>query len=483
MTGLCAAFVLCVLVPGYLVVYASGPDRAWSSFGLLVWTQVGVTVLAGACLAGMLATATLRPLAFFFWTYVYIWLGVAGVAQVTTGQSPIPVRGGLGYLADAQLAIVVGLAGYLVGARLVGGKPAGDPSAGDPSAGDPSAGDPSAGDPVQHPRRPVRGYLVAVVAFVAVSPMLVGRIGGLHALFPSREAASLVLRMRGLLGPDDKAAGTLLVSVVTVSAFLLLYGLLWKASLVGPLSAQEWGGVVALLAVNTVVNNPISSARHWFGTVLVSILLLVPAVHRPRLARVGMVATLAALLLVFPYADHFRYTDPVDRAAHTPVQELVNKGDYDSFPQVRAAAEYVGANGHTLGRQLEGVLLFWVPRQTWPDKPVDTGILLARFEGNTLNTNLSAPLWAETYLDFGLPGVLVAFVALGAVSRRADEAFVRDFRQRCPTAACLAVPVLAVYQVIVLRGSLLQAMFHLSVIAVLMSCLFRRDNGGRTSHA
>ena len=472
LVGLCAALVLCVLIPGYLVAYSPGPGQLQPGIGLLLWTQVGVTVWAGANLTGMLATATLRPLAFFFWTYVYIWLGVAGVAQVATGQSPVPVRGGTGYLADAQLAVIIGLVGYLVGGRLVGRKPVGGRTAGAEPA--------DAADPVCS-RRPIRGYLVAVAAFVALSPLLVRRLGGLHALFTSREATSLVLRTGGLIAPDDKAAGTLLVSAVTVTAFMLLYGLLWKASLVGPLAAREWGGVVVLVALNAVVNNPISSARHWFGTVLVSILLLVPAVHRPRLARAGMAATLAALLLVFPYADHFRYTDPQDRAAHSPVQELVDKGDYDSFPQVRAAAEYVGANGHTLGRQIEGVLLFWVPRQAWPDKPLDTGILLARFEGNSLNSNLSAPLWAESYLDFGLPGVLAIFVALGAVSRRADEAFVRDFRQRLPTAACLAVPVLAVYQVIVLRGSLLQSMFHLSLIAVLMVCLFRREEMRRGS--
>lgn len=454
LVGLSAGFVLCALIPGYLVLSGLGPDQVQPERGIVLWIQVGVTVIAGARLTGLLAVGSLRPLGYFFWAYVYIWLGVAGIAQIATGRSPVPLRGETVYLTSAQVIIMVGLVGYAVGGRL---------------AGTPR----TAGRRPARRLRPARGYLVAALAFVAICPALVARIGGLHAVFTSREARSLALHVHGLIEQNDKASGTLLVSVATVTAFLLLYGLLWKASLISRLSVAELGVLVVLLVVNVVVNNPISSARHWFGTVVVSALLLVRGLHRAWAARALMAAMVLGLLLAFPYADRYRYTDPQDRAAHSPAEELVRKGDYDSFPQIRAAAEYVGANGHTGGRQLEGMLLFWVPRHDWPDKPMDTGIVLAGFEGDSVNSNLSAPLWAESYLDFGLPGVLVTFLALGVASRRADDAFVRDFWHRRPTAACLAVPILAVYQMIVLRGSLLQSMFRLSVIVLLLYCLFR----------
>ena len=63
-------------------------------------------------------------------------------------------------------------------------------------------------------------------------------------------------------------------------------------------------------------------------------------------------------------------------------------------------------HGMQWGRQLLGALLFFVPSAVWSGKPLASGIFIANYliaNYSMWFTNLSAPLIAEGYLDFG-PG-------------------------------------------------------------------------------
>jgi hypothetical protein len=104
-----------------------------------------------------------------------------------------------------------------------------------------------------------------------------------------------------------------------------------------------------------------------------------------------------------------------------------------------------------------------VPRQIWPDKPRDTGIVLSesrryRFE------NLSAPIWAELYINGGWLLLTGGMIALGALVRSQDRRIEESLQQvRTPAIAACVLPF---YLMILLRGSLLQAMSYLLVILV-----------------
>ena len=176
-----------------------------------------------------------------------------------------------------------------------------------------------------------------------------------------------------------------------------------------------------LLVVNALVNNPVSNPRYWFGTVVLGLLLGSERVQRPAVMRMFLVTVLLAFLVVFPYADRYRYTNSTQQRMSL-TQSLELKGDFDSFAEIANAVSYSQERGHTDGGQVLGALGFWVPRSAWPTKSSDTGILLAHYIGYP-NTNLSAPLWAEAYIDFGWLAVGVVFLALGLVSERGDRAY------------------------------------------------------------
>jgi hypothetical protein len=174
---------------------------------------------------------------------------------------------------------------------------------------------------------------------------------------------------------------------------------------------------------------------------------------------------IAAIVVVFPFAAFFRYTS----IAQLPrlegiVTQYSTSGDYDSYQQIAAGIEYVDVYGFDDGRHLLGPALFWVPRSIWHDKPRDSGQILASFKGYSY-TNLSAPLWIELYLSAGFPLALVGFISLGFVWRRLDDAFARSSPYTGGIIR-IVVPLLAVYQFALLRGSLLTITGRLVLLVV-----------------
>jgi hypothetical protein len=136
---------------------------------------------------------------------------------------------------------------------------------------------------------------------------------------------------------------------------------------------------------------------------------------------------------------------------------------------------------------LLGSLLFFVPSSVWGGKPLATGIFLAQYliaNYSMWFTNLSAPLAAEGYLDFG-PGGVIAY----AVATAWFVVFLNRLVQR--RAGWVAFPMAtyaSVFLMIVLRGSLMIALGFASAAflafcfaSALLSARFgeRRRVGGR----
>ena len=143
--------------------------------------------------------------------------------------------------------------------------------------------------------------------------------------------------------------------------------------------------------------------------------------------------------------------------------------NYDSWANIYTAVEIVKVHGMQWGHQLLGSLLFFVPSSVWSAKPLATGIFLADYLIRNYSmwfTNLSAPLVAEGYLDFGPGGVLAYAAALAwfvvLLNRIAERG-----------AKWIALPMAiyaSVFLMIVLRGSLMIAMGFAA--AALLSFLF-----------
>lgn len=447
---------LTFLLPGFVVVQPGDGqhDQAY-------WLQLLLTCYAGARLSAMVLARQRKLLQGTFWLFVYMAMGIAPLAQTVLGKTPAPVTGSRSDLASAIALVLLGCVVFDAGALAARLRPA----------------------PVRpRGRRPAliarrRVPLLVALAFTG-SAVFIVRLGGPAVFFASRMEIIEAVDDSSVASPGSQVGTAMLRGFGTVPALLALLVLTrWLVSSrrarSRPLAVLTW---CALVGLNTVVNNPVSNPRYWFLTVLLASLFTVfpqsPAMYRTALS-VGVVAA----VLLFPFADRFRYDDknyrPVESSS---VLEPLALKDYDQTAMFANTISYVESGfGHTHGRQLAGSAFFYVPRSVWAGKPLDTGVLIAQWVGTT-NTNLSSPLWAELWLDFGPFGMAAGFAALGLAAARTDRRYADRVRSAGPGAprgapgsvTALAVPLLAGYSFILLRGPLLQASGR---VAIAVMCL------------
>ena len=448
------AFGLILPAAGCSIILASTSSANWdyTAFMYLV-----ITVYSGARLA-MLATAReARYLGIAFFMFTYVWLGFAAFAQ-TVSQRFTFIQPSVNAQVEASLIIFAGILAYDAGRLARRYRQHGGDST-----------TVTASRRLDQRRVRIAGWIV-----VLASPLAIARLGGLDILFSNRNAADTALYPSGVangvaLAPQEVLSGTLIRDAATVVAFVVL--LAWISVLrSNHESQQRWSSpdvalLIGLIAMNVALNSPFSNARFWFGTVCIALVLLVRFFTTVS-GRVGFTAVLLlSVIFILPVANYFRYAPGVVPLFTGNVQTLETVGDYDAAAEVGATVDYVRSAGFANGAQLLGAAAFWVPRQLWPGKPQDTGLLLGYYYG-TATPNISAPLWAEGYINFGWLGVLAGLFAVGYGSEVLDRGWRlsrpgTDFRY-------LLLLVLTGYSFILLRGSLLQAMDRLTMMVVLL---------------
>jgi hypothetical protein len=130
--------------------------------------------------------------------------------------------------------------------------------------------------------------------------------------------------------------------------------------------------------------------------------------------------------------------------------------NYDSWANIYTSVEIVRVQGMQWGQQLLGAMLFFVPSSLWHFKPLATGIFLANYLVGHYSMwfiNLSAPLAAEGYLDFGYPGVAAYAAAMAYFVTLLNKLALRREWAAFPMATYISV-----FLMIVMRGSLMIAM-------------------------
>ena len=378
----------------------------------------------------------------FFWVFSYVWMGLAGLIQVISGRTPftyLTIPNGI----VAPLIVFCGYAGYDIGSVLSSSRQTHRDAGHPPSR--------AIGRVIATGRLRILSY-----SSICTFPVLFVLRGGWHGIVGSRQAASSALAANGLITSSSKVGGGIVVSVSNVLPFVALLGWLIVRNS-RPLLPRE-RRLMALVGLETALfSNPLGSSRYWVLTVLLGLLLVRPRFQTTTGVRLAMSSFVLFSVVLFPYLDYFR-TSSHAISAGNPLTQMETKPDFDAFAQIENGVSYVNDQGYQMGSQLSGAVLFAVPRAVWNGKAEDTGTVLARFI-RWPNTNLSAPLWIELYVDFSWPGVLAGFVALGYVSARldADSRRLRVLKGTNVAVLRAAGPALAVFLVLVLRGSLLQA--------------------------
>jgi hypothetical protein len=220
--------------------------------------------------------------------------------------------------------------------------------------------------------------------------------------------------------------------------------------------------LLVLFLLVLITQNPYTEKRNALGPIYIGLLLVgFQAFFSSRTRRIQLLV--AAMVLIFPASSIFTHNHQQTLGSLSMSQftdaiaEHYFSINYDSWANIYTTIEYVQVHGIQWGHQLMGSMLFFVPSAIWTTKPLATGIFLANYLINNYAmwfTNLSAPIVAEGYLDFGYVGIVAyAGVTAIAVTLLNNLAARRDKWSAFPMAVYLSI-----FLMLVMRGSLMISM-------------------------
>jgi hypothetical protein len=220
--------------------------------------------------------------------------------------------------------------------------------------------------------------------------------------------------------------------------------------------------LLLLLVLVMITENPYTEKRNAIGPVYLALLLVLFQNWFVIQGR-RLLLLVSGMVLVFPAISIFTHNHDQTLSGLSLSQFSDEIADhyfsinYDSWANIYTAVEVVKVHGVQWGHQLLGSLLFFVPSSVWGGKPLATGIFLADYliaNYSMWFTNLSAPLVAEGYLDFG-PGGVIAYAAAMAWF----VVFLNRLALRRAGWVALPMAIYAsVFLMIILRGSLMIAL-------------------------
>lgn len=86
------------------------------------------------------------------------------------------------------------------------------------------------------------------------------------------------------------------------------------------------------------------------------------------------------------------------------------------------AIDYAAARGHSYGESYVNALGLIIPRDLWPDKPLQISILFREFFFGDIAGGVPPGWFGEAYVAFGVLGVVIAGLVLGFLIGRLDNA-------------------------------------------------------------
>ena len=440
------------LVPAYLI--ASTP-LSMASSDAWIW-GFWVVVLAGTRFAWLIAQGSTRLFEMVFWVFSYMFVGLAPMSQFRSGSYAATTPGMDPSLNGMAMRVVwVGLVAFVIGVAI--------------ATMVPGRRDERFRVPLVVPHK----LYIGLTLITLWCGYYVAKIGP-STLAATRETRGIA-EAAAWGNPTLTAIVVALADLAPVIGFAAVMRLRRQRKAAGLPAPVWWAVIMALLAV--MLDNPVSTARYVSGTAVLSVIVALGVTLHPRGFRLLSVGLVAGLVFVFPIADMFRYNSqaPGDTTP-TSFAETFQTPDFDAIDQINNTLAYVRDNGTTNGKQITGVLFFFVPRTVWASKADDTGSTIADYRGYTVR-NLSAPIWTELFIDGGWIWLATGMGLLGFAFRRLDSQAID--RMKVFAAPGLLAGTLPFYFIIMLRGSLLQAMAGFTVLSLVALAVGRHAPASR----
>ncbi len=425
--------------PLWIAFDSDSPHLNLASLATLVIVELSAARL------GLLAfKGKVQPLLLTFWIFVAFWMGFAAFAQTLSNQFYWPGTYSIEFQVAGILVIFLGLISYECGRLL-------------------SRRIRLSTVIVDSHLTPKRIAYFALLSFL-LSVYGIFEIGGLFAIITTRGAAAV-----HFFGSGDfsKSRILILLTIIRVPSYvaLLFAWHYWvnRRTLLSSRSRSFLIGwvVIGLLLLNMITNFPLALARYWLGAIVLSMAFISFRKTRNTMAH-WILFFFFILIIAFPITSTFRQAQNISDITQVldisaPIKHLYN-GDYDAYQQVLNTMRVADRNGFSYGRNFLGAALFWVPRSFWHDKPFGTGAIVANKLGYSY-TNLSSPLWAESYYAFGIFGVIFVFLLYGYISGRLDHAY-KTHVDGSSGLVVFVVPFWMAFQIFFLRGDLMSGVAY-----------------------
>lgn len=206
--------------------------------------------------------------------------------------------------------------------------------------------------------------------------------------------------------------------------------------------------VIVILFIFILYKNPLTEKRNALGPVYISLIFLfIPKWINTNFKIFSLL--LFSLIVLFPLSSLVTHSNKnlsemsfKEIISYKNVKESVSNQftslNFDAFLMTASTIDYVEKNGHSMGRQLLPTGLFFIPRAIWKNKPISSGELIGEHiqknhDKSKWFHNLALPFVAESYIDFGIIGIilyaiLLAFLCLKFVNWLKSE---DPLRQLC----------------------------------------------------
>jgi oligosaccharide repeat unit polymerase len=289
-----------------------------------------------------------------------------------------------------------------------------------------------------------------IVLLASCSLILI--LGACLVTFYHFNAFKILLRGYG----EEEEQSAMAYSLINYVARPLIFNLLFLGALViSRRQHKSWLKILGLCFVAALLVSPIGIPRSLAGALYIPLLMMV-FMPRYNSKYTQLCVIIVAILFLAPLADVFRFLNSehndVDLGSNFNLSYIF-AGHFDAFHNLTQVIEL---KYKSEGWQVIGILLFWVPRNLWEGKPQGTAIDFADYSGFS-HENISFPLQAEFYVDYGVIGVMVGMFLTGLLYRRIDAFLSRPQKPGSTSSylfelSHLEMSILGLY---LLRGSVL----------------------------